>query len=342
MRLEKAWIVATKELAEFKSNKYIIFTLLFVPLLLSILLPLTTFSSIAALAPSDEPLPLNPVVTNTMVGDAIVGAVLVNYSVEDSIIRESVIRGSIIRNSTLVGVNVEGSILEGVTIQNSLVQGSNIIDPIRVERTSLVESAVLGNRGEEFTSTMVTLLNSFLLFFIIIPAAIPAVIASYSFVGEKVSKSLEPLLATPTTDGELLLGKSLSIFLPTMAATWMAAVLFIWLTNMVVTPILGYVPLPTVEWILGILLLAPLFCVLSITANVLISSRVSDVRASQQLGTLVVLPAILLFMGVMIGLLAFGISQLLLFVLVVLSVDVGMGYTALKVFQREEILVSWK
>jgi ABC-2 type transport system permease protein len=46
-------------------------------------------------------------------------------------------------------------------------------------------------------------------YFVLIPTGLPSIVASYSFVGEKVEKSLDPLLATPTTDGELLLGKSL-------------------------------------------------------------------------------------------------------------------------------------
>ena len=34
--------------------------------------------------------------------------------------------------------------------------------------------------------------------------ALPANLASYSMVGEKVERSLEPLLATPASDGEIL------------------------------------------------------------------------------------------------------------------------------------------
>ena len=52
------------------------------------------------------------------------------------------------------------------------------------------------------------------MYFVLIPAILPSIIASYSFVGEKIEKSLEPLLATPTTDGELLLGKVLRLLFP--------------------------------------------------------------------------------------------------------------------------------
>jgi ABC-2 type transport system permease protein len=50
-------------------------------------------------------------------------------------------------------------------------------------------------------------LNTFEFFYVIIPAIISVPIASYSIVGEKVEKSLEPLLATPTTDGEICSGR---------------------------------------------------------------------------------------------------------------------------------------
>ena len=50
--------------------------------------------------------------------------------------------------------------------------------------------------------------------FVIASAVLPTAIAAYSIVGEKVEKSLEPLLATPTTDGEILLGKSIAALLP--------------------------------------------------------------------------------------------------------------------------------
>ena len=61
------------------------------------------------------------------------------------------------------------------------------------------------------------------MYFVLIPSILPSIIASYSFVGEKIEKSLEPLLATPTTDGELLLGKSLAAFIPCIAVTYIGA-----------------------------------------------------------------------------------------------------------------------
>lgn len=59
--------------------------------------------------------------------------------------------------------------------------------------------------GECFQVFMV---SQFMIMFMIIPLAIPASISSYSIVGEKINRSLEPLLATPITTAELLVGKA--------------------------------------------------------------------------------------------------------------------------------------
>jgi ABC-2 type transport system permease protein len=66
----------------------------------------------------------------------------------------------------------------------------------------------------------VYVVSNFMVMFMILPLAIPATIAAYSIVGEKVTRSLEPLLATPITTSELLIGKSLAAALPAILATW--------------------------------------------------------------------------------------------------------------------------
>ncbi len=127
-----------------------------------------------------------------------------------------------------------------------------------------------------------------------------------------------------------------------MGATWLAAVLFILISNALLVPVLGYAPLPTVQWIIAIAVIAPLFCTLSITANVIISSRVSDVRASQQLGALVILPALFLFMLPLFGVFVLGVVAVLAFAGGFLAINLAVAYLALRLFQREKILVSWK
>ena len=73
--------------------------------------------------------------------------------------------------------------------------------------------------GREATAAVIAtvlppLITAFSFLYVIGAMLAPVGIASYSLVGEKVQKSLEPLLATPTTDEEILVGKSIAAFLP--------------------------------------------------------------------------------------------------------------------------------
>jgi ABC-2 type transport system permease protein len=65
----------------------------------------------------------------------------------------------------------------------------------------------------------VFMVSQFMMMFMLIPVAIPVTMAAYSVVGEKTTRSLEPLLATPITTAELLIGKCLAPVIPAVLAT---------------------------------------------------------------------------------------------------------------------------
>jgi len=185
------------------------------------------------------------------------------------------------------------------------------------------------------------IVNMGTIYFVLIPSVLPSIIASYSFVGEKIEKSLEPLLATPTTDGELLLGKSLAAFIPCMAVTYFGSAIFAIIMDSWSYANLGVFLLPNPYWALVMGVISPLACVMSVEANVIISSRVNDIRAAQQLGGLVVLPLIFLVIfasasAAASNYLAFGVS------IALTIVDILLFYTSKATFQREEILTKWK
>ncbi|MCW3996597.1 MAG: ABC transporter permease [Candidatus Bathyarchaeota archaeon] len=179
------------------------------------------------------------------------------------------------------------------------------------------------------------------MYFVLIPAILPSIIASYSFVGEKIEKSLEPLLATPTTDGELLLGKSLAAFVPCMAVTYLAMAIFVPLIDYWTYTSFGLLLLPNVYWAILMFVITPLACVMSVLANVIISSRVSDIRAAQQLGGIVVLPLIFV---VVFGSVASSASLMLAIAvsIALAGADIALFYLSKATFQREEILTKWK
>jgi len=186
------------------------------------------------------------------------------------------------------------------------------------------------------------LVNLFTVYFVIIAAVLPTIIASYSFVGEKLEKSLEPLLATPTTDGELLFGKSLAAFIPCVGATYIGALIFVIVIDAWSTINLGVFLIPNLYWAIVMGIVTPLACILSVETNVIISSRVNDIRAAQQLGAFVIMPLLLVLIFAT-TIQTFPLVTLALVLSGGLAVaDLVMFYLSKATFQREEILTKWK
>ena len=194
---------------------------------------------------------------------------------------------------------------------------------------------------DQFVVASNQLINTATVYLILIAAVLPSLIGSYSFVGEKVEKSLEPLLATPTTDGELLLGKSLATFVPCIGVTYLAAAISAAILDVWSITRVGYFLIPNLFWAISVFAITPLACLMSVEANIIVSSKVNDVRAAQQLGGLVVLPIIGLIIVVVVG----AELSLLLAILVTgifAAVDIFLFYLSKEIFQREEILTKWK
>jgi ABC-type Na+ efflux pump permease subunit len=189
--------------------------------------------------------------------------------------------------------------------------------------------------------TLPSFMDSFSIWFLIGAAIIPTAIASYSLVGEKIQKSLEPLLATPMTDGEILLGKTISGLVIPVAAIYAGSVIFMGLMDLVTRNTLGYLYYP--NWHVGaILLVAPLTSLLSVELNVLISSRLNDVRTAQQVGTLLILPFIGLYFASELGFFALNDTNLLILAGAISIIDIALFFVSRATFQREEILTKWK
>jgi ABC-type Na+ efflux pump permease subunit len=189
--------------------------------------------------------------------------------------------------------------------------------------------------------TLPAFMDAFSIWFLIGAAIIPTAIASFSLVGEKIQKSLEPLLATPMTDGEILLGKTISGLLIPVAAIYAGSIIFMVLMDLVTQSTLSYLYYP--NWHIGaILLVSPLASLLSVELNVLISSRLNDVRTAQQLGYLFILPFMGLYVASELGFFPLNDTNLLILAGVIFIIDIGLFFVSKATFQREEILTKWK
>jgi ABC-2 type transport system permease protein len=185
-------------------------------------------------------------------------------------------------------------------------------------------------------------MNAFSFWFVIGASLMPVGIASYSLIGEKAQKSLEPLLATPTTDEEILAGKSIAAFLPAICANLVGAVIFIVLADLFTYGKLTYLYYPNWDIAIMVFLLAPLACVLGVGYNVLISSKANDVRTAQQLGTLIILPFGVVYLLSELRVLTLTTNNLLIMAAVLLVIDLIVFYLVKATFKREEILTKWK
>jgi ABC-2 type transport system permease protein len=82
--------------------------------------------------------------------------------------------------------------------------------------------------------------------------------------------------------------------------------------------------------------------VLSVNVAIIISSRVNDPRAAEQIGMLVMLPILLIFFGSIFGLFTLNTLTMLLFGAATFVVDIGLVILGVRLFQRETILTRWK
>ncbi len=169
---------------------------------------------------------------------------------------------------------------------------------------------------------------------------IAVVVGSTGIVLEKTNRSLEPLLADPITDSELLWGKALAPLVPALLTGYAAfAVLFV-AGDAIAWGTLGGPLYPSLLALYQMFVLMTLLGLISTFATVIISSRAKDIRGAQQISMLVVLPIVAL---AVIGLTLVGSNVGLLALLTVAFAGVAFAIvrTAIRRFHRESILVTW-
>ncbi len=189
---------------------------------------------------------------------------------------------------------------------------------------------------------LLLLFTQFNLYLLLIPLMITVNLTTFSIVEEKLSGSLEPLLATPVRTGELLLGKALSGAIPAVIITWICALLFpAGVAVMGWEELIGLVVFSH-SWLVSFLLLNPAVTGLSFLLGLIGSSRAKDFRSAQNLVIIVIFPLLLLIGAQIAGLIwltplsALGLSAGL-FIL-----DLLLLRAAVRLFRRETIIIWWR
>jgi ABC-2 type transport system permease protein len=188
----------------------------------------------------------------------------------------------------------------------------------------------------------VFMISEFMMMFMIIPVAIPVMIAAYSIVGEKTTRSLEPLLATPITTMELLVAKCLAAVIPAVLATYAAFGIFALGSWLIVANKMLLSALLDARWLIAIFIVGPLLAIMAVTFSLMISSRVNDPRVAEQVSMVIIVPVLAGFFGQVAGLFVLNKTVISWVAVVMLGLDALLVYLATRAFQRESILTRWK
>ncbi|RDE11442.1 MAG: hypothetical protein C4K47_09960 [Candidatus Thorarchaeota archaeon] len=123
--------------------------------------------------------------------------------------------------------------------------------------------------------------------FSVIPATM---ISANALVGEREQNTLEPILSTPLTDRELLLGKTLSSFIPSIALL-LAGTCAVLLGSTIAFVVTGkpWMMIPDVPGLFLILCAAPLVILTAVSVNIIISGKVKRVYEAYQSSGMIIL-----------------------------------------------------
>ena len=184
----------------------------------------------------------------------------------------------------------------------------------------------------------VVLARNWLPMFLVLPIFLPILLAAQSIGGERERRTLEPLLATPTSTLTIVVAKSIAALLPAVLITWAAAGIF----SLGMDVVAGRMLLPDAAWLFGTLALSPLLALFGNAMAVVVSSCVLDPRAAQNLAATTVLPLLALLAFQLAGRISLGPRFYFALAAGVAVADVALIAVAVRLFDRERLLTKWR
>ncbi len=128
---------------------------------------------------------------------------------------------------------------------------------------------------------------------LLVPVFVPAIMAAYSVVGEREQGTLEPVLTTPVGRAELVIGKAAASFMPAMALGYLIFGVFFAITQLAANSAVA-AAVRNAPQLPAALVFIPLLAAWGVWVGLAISTRVTDVRAAQQLSIAGSLPPLAL------------------------------------------------
>lgn len=184
--------------------------------------------------------------------------------------------------------------------------------------------------------------KQFSLLMLLTPVLLSGIIAAYSIVGEKTSRTLEPLLASPIKTWELLLAKCLTALIPSVLAAWASGALFATGIGLTVNSPRVAAAILNPAWATVLIFCSPSLALIAIAMCVAISSRVNDPRSAQQITAVAIIPLMGVFFAQMAGVLVLSVPLALAAALGLALLAAAALWASVQLFQRETILTRWK
>jgi len=203
-----------------------------------------------------------------------------------------------------------------------------------------VKDEILGMTARQAITYIVSV-YFFAPIFLVIPIMASSVIASDSFAGEKERRTMEALLATPLSDSEMLLGKMLVSFVPAVAVTVIAFMVYASVVDHFTFQLYsGALLFPNNTWLMLIFILAPALSFADIELTVLISTRAKGVREAQQISTLLLVPLIGIVVGQVSGAMLLDPALVTVMAIALIGADAVMFAASIKAFGRDRMLAT--
>jgi len=178
-----------------------------------------------------------------------------------------------------------------------------------------------------------------LLYLLAVPAIVPALVAAYAVVGEREQGTLEPVLTTPVSREEFLLGKGLASLVPSVAVAYVVYAVFLACVGLFADPAVASALLRWPE-ILAQMLFTPLIAAWSIWIGLAISARSRDIRVAQQLGVLACLPTVAVTSLVAFNVIRPSFGLALAAAVLLLALDAAGWRVVSAMFNRERLIAS--
>ena len=146
------------------------------------------------------------------------------------------------------------------------------------------------------------LLNNLLpVFFLMIPIMAASIMAASSFVGEKEKHTLETLLYSPLSVGQIFRAKVMASFLLSMMVSLISFCAMLTVIELEAVFLMGAPLLPGTNWPVVLLLVSPAVSMIAVTLIVRGSAKARSMEESQQSAVFLIIPLLLLIVGQFTG-----------------------------------------